>query len=396
MAFQQSPLLKYEASPAESFLSAPGDNFSSLFADSSSIPSTLNPKEMMTPDSFADGLDSRLSAIPESPEADNDDIGTPADSSTSEKKPVKKRKSWGQVLPEPKTNLPPRKRAKTEDEKEQRRVERVLRNRRAAQSSRERKRLEVEALEKRNKELETLLHNAQKTNLILVEELNRFRRSSGVVTRSSSPLDSLQDNITLSQQLFGSQDGQNITTEQSLMDQMMRSAVNPTEDEEQDEEAEEEEEKISQQTVSTDSTQRPAEMLCDPQCQSDDVPFSLGAAFGLSTALDADRYVLESSLLASPDSTTLDDDYMVGDSATCFTNPLPSDYDFDINDFLTDDANHAAYDIVAASNYAAADHELDLEIHDLETQISSDHPIQQPQLGASSSGCDAGGIAVGV
>ena len=30
--------------------------------------------------------------------------GTPA----PEKKPVKKRKSWGQQLPEPKTNLPPR------------------------------------------------------------------------------------------------------------------------------------------------------------------------------------------------------------------------------------------------------------------------------------------------
>ncbi|KAL6835943.1 transcriptional activator HAC1 [Trichoderma afarasin] len=432
MAFQQSPLLKFEASPAESFLSAPGDNFSSLFADSSSIPSTLNPKEMMTPDSFADDrLDSRLSAIPESPEADDDMDIAATEHSSSEKKPVKKRKSWGQVLPEPKTNLPPRKRAKTEDEKEQRRVERVLRNRRAAQSSRERKRLEVEALEKRNKELETLLHSAQKTNLILVEELNRFRRSSGVVTRSSSPLDSLQDNITLSQQLFGSQDGQNITTEQSLMDQMMRSAVNPTvnpaslspaltpipdkefphEDEEQEEEAEEE--KNSQQTVSTDSTQRPAVSIggdapvpvfshSGANClgldsvHQDDVPFSLGAAFGLSTALDADRYVLESSLLASPNSSTLDDDYMAGDSATCFTNPLPSDYDFDINDFLTDDANHAAYDIVAARNYAAADHELDLEIHDLETQISSDHPIQQPQSGASSLGCDDGGIAVGV
>ncbi|KAL6790707.1 transcriptional activator HAC1 [Trichoderma sp. SZMC 28012] len=432
MAFQQSPLLKFEASPAESFLSAPGDNFSSLFADSSSIPSTLNPKEMMTPDSFSDDrLDSRLSAIPESPEADDDMDIAATEHSSSEKKPVKKRKSWGQVLPEPKTNLPPRKRAKTEDEKEQRRVERVLRNRRAAQSSRERKRLEVEALEKRNKELETLLHSAQKTNLILVEELNRFRRSSGVVTRSSSPLDSLQDNITLSQQLFGSQDGQNITTEQSLMDQMMRSAVNPTvnpaslspaltpipdkefphEDEEQEEEAEEE--KNSQQTVSTDSTQRPAVSIggdapvpvfshSGANClgldsvHQDDVPFSLGAAFGLSTALDADRYVLESSLLASPNSSTLDDDYMAGDSATCFTNPLPSDYDFDINDFLTDDANHAAYDIVAARNYAAADHELDLEIHDLETQISSDHPIQQPQSGASSLGCDDGGIAVGV
>jgi transcriptional activator HAC1 len=109
MAFQQSPL-KFEASPAESFLSAPGDNFSSLFADSSSIPSTLNPKEMMTPDSFADDrLDSRLSAIPESPEADDDmDISAATEHSSSEKKPVKKRKSWGQVLPEPKTNLPPR------------------------------------------------------------------------------------------------------------------------------------------------------------------------------------------------------------------------------------------------------------------------------------------------
>lgn len=109
MAFQQSPLLKFEASPAESFLSAPGDNFSSLFADSSSIPSTLNPKEMMTPDSFADDH-SRLSAIPESPEADDDmeDISAATEHSSSEKKPVKKRKSWGQVLPEPKTNLPPR------------------------------------------------------------------------------------------------------------------------------------------------------------------------------------------------------------------------------------------------------------------------------------------------
>ncbi|KAF7712045.1 Transcriptional activator hacA-like protein [Penicillium ucsense] len=64
-----------------------------------------------------------------------------------EKKPAKKRKSWGQELPVPKTNLPPRKRAKTEDEKEQRRIERVLRNRAAAQTSRERKRLEMEKLE---------------------------------------------------------------------------------------------------------------------------------------------------------------------------------------------------------------------------------------------------------
>ncbi|KMU90453.1 transcriptional activator hac1 [Coccidioides immitis H538.4] len=71
-----------------------------------------------------------------------------------EKKPVKKRKSWGQELPIPKTNLPPRKRAKTEDEKEQRRIERVLRNRAAAQISRERKRLEIEKLETEKAKME--------------------------------------------------------------------------------------------------------------------------------------------------------------------------------------------------------------------------------------------------
>lgn len=61
-------------------------------------------------------------------------------------KPAKKRKSWGQELPEPKTALPPRKRAKTDDEKEQRRIERIKRNRAAAHNSRERKRQEAENL----------------------------------------------------------------------------------------------------------------------------------------------------------------------------------------------------------------------------------------------------------
>ncbi|EAA66464.1 hypothetical protein AN9397.2 [Aspergillus nidulans FGSC A4] len=77
-----------------------------------------------------------------------------AQTKPEEKKPAKKRKSWGQELPVPKTNLPPRKRAKTEDEKEQRRIERVLRNRAAAQTSRERKRLEMEKLESEKIDME--------------------------------------------------------------------------------------------------------------------------------------------------------------------------------------------------------------------------------------------------
>lgn len=51
------------------------------------------------------------------------------------------------VDPNFKTSLAPRKRARTSEEKEQRRMERILRNRRAAHASREKKRRHVEYLE---------------------------------------------------------------------------------------------------------------------------------------------------------------------------------------------------------------------------------------------------------
>ncbi|KAJ6787763.1 hypothetical protein PWT90_09048 [Aphanocladium album] len=368
MALQQSQ----QVSPTESLLSAPGDDYTSLFESSSPDNSvtTMNPMEMMTPQSYAGDKSDRLSPVPE----DEQDM-------SGDKKPTKKRKSWGQVLPEPKTNLPPRKRAKTDDEKEQRRVERVLRNRRAAQSSRERKRLEVEALEKRNQELESLLLNAQKANLLLVEELNRFRRDSGVVTRTSSPLDSLRDNqISLSPELFSSHDGHTADEKADGLVEDLLMAENPTvnpvalspELSPKKEPSTESESLEQNTTTSPDLTQRPAAMLSDLQCHTsaeDAAPFSIGDGFGLSTAADTDRYVLESGLLASPNSSTFDDDYMVGDSSTSFADQ--SFELFDINDFLSDEANHVASDIMAASNYAAADHGLDFKVHDPETQISS-------------------------
>lgn len=88
---------------------------------------------------------------------------------------AKKRKSWGQELPEPKTSLPPRKRAKTDDEKEQRRIERIKRNRAAAHNSRERKRQETEtlavALARANAELDAYrqLHGPLPSNVVLPE-----------------------------------------------------------------------------------------------------------------------------------------------------------------------------------------------------------------------------------
>lgn len=58
-----------------------------------------------------------------------------------------------------KTALPPGRRAKTDEEKEQRRIERILRNRRAAQASRDKKRKYVEYLESYIEKLNTNLLN---------------------------------------------------------------------------------------------------------------------------------------------------------------------------------------------------------------------------------------------
>ena len=127
------------------------------------------------------------------------------------KKPTKKRKSWGQELPTPKTNLPPRyafipphssshlltpissKRAKTEDEKEQRRIERVLRNRQAAQSSRERKRQEVEKLEgeksfieQQNESLKERLMTVEHEKFLLAQKLAKMTAQMEAIKRGSS------------------------------------------------------------------------------------------------------------------------------------------------------------------------------------------------------------------
>lgn len=295
---QASPNIKFETSPAESLLSTPGEMYPSLFSATATPPNTIDPMEAMTPSSFSE---SKQDVVPSTPAGEATaeagsaaSISTPAEitpgsAPSTEKKPAKKRKSWGQVLPEPKTNLPPRKRAKTEDEKEQRRVERVLRNRRAAQSSRERKRQEVEALEVRNKDLEARIHDIEKTNLLLVEELNKYRRNAGVVTRSSSLLDSLPGaGVALSQELFSSQDGH-----QALMSRLDYSSpsgptVNPSSLSPEPTEPvvtgqptqPTETAATSPSTVSkaADLTQRPAAMLCDLQCQSASLPRSWTAS----------------------------------------------------------------------------------------------------------------------
>ncbi|OBT82588.1 hypothetical protein VE02_08990 [Pseudogymnoascus sp. 03VT05] len=212
-----SPSIKFELSPAESLIeqfegSSPNESYPSLFDG-------MNPSEI-------DGSEYDYADYERfETQTDNDSVTAATnggDQTQPEKKVVKKRKSWGQQLPEPKTNLPPRKRAKTEDEKEQRRVERVLRNRRAAQSSRERKRQEVEALEsekvaieRRNRDLELRLAEAEARNLALEQQLHRLSSTSPylsspsqkAVDASSSP------QVTFSQPLFPSGDSAPFTNQ---------------------------------------------------------------------------------------------------------------------------------------------------------------------------------------
>lgn len=74
-----------------------------------------------------------------------------------------------------------RKRAKTDDEKEQRRIERVLRNRAAAQTSRERKRLEMEKLEGEKVVIE-------QQNEFLLQRLTQMETENGRLNKQVAQL----------------------------------------------------------------------------------------------------------------------------------------------------------------------------------------------------------------
>jgi len=108
-------------------------------------------------------------------------------------------------------------------------------------------------------------------------------------------------------------------------------------------------------------------------------------AFDLQTSIDADRYVLESQLLATPNSSSSEYDCVAGDAAFSFP---AADFDFD--DFLNDETSQPS----SAGNLVgglAAEPTLD----NPKTQASPEDPSLQPHAGASAYGCDNGGLAVG-
>ncbi|CCT69693.1 uncharacterized protein FFUJ_05599 [Fusarium fujikuroi IMI 58289] len=376
MEQQGSPASQFFQSPADSLMSAPEDAYTSLFAATTpSAASTVNPMDMLTPKSYND--DSLLPMIKQ----EEGVVSTPSPSPAPEKKTTKKRKSWGQVLPEPKTNLPPRKRAKTADEKEQRRVERVLRNRRAAQSSRERKRQEVEQLEKRNKDLEAAIQQAEQMNARLMDELAQMRKANGLPP--------------LSQELFSPQTthqpAETMVSPNATVDPMALSPCLSPVPEESEETLQQEpanETTLEQsENTSPDLTQRPAAMLSDLQSNiglapatSDDTLFSCGGSEFLSTSLDTDRYLIENGHLSSPFSSATDEPYLDFDTSS-FT--LDNSFNDELyNTFINDTDNGISVELQKPTDDAAAILSDEFRIYELENQVSSENPIQQPLPGA--------------
>ncbi|KAG6355481.1 hypothetical protein INS49_003443 [Diaporthe citri] len=394
-----SPLVKHESMP---------ESYPSLFASESSTPATMDPSALFSTPEPADCFSPRDLETP-GPEDETAD--------SSDKKPTKKRKSWGQVLPEPKTNLPPRKRAKTDDEKEQRRVERVLRNRRAAQSSRERKRQETEALAQKNKDLEAAVLELQRANAMLQQELKKVRPDLGGAAAPSS------NSMTLSQPLFPSHEingllqpsqasmdlieelvNKSNSTPKTVNPASISPALTPVPEEPEFEPAQEElntaaprAAEASQTDNSTPMTQYPAAVLCfDAVAASsaahvpatpvagvqlfDNAPLPVGDA-----SVGDDLNVYESLLASSPNASDLDLDHFSGDQQH-FDIAFDVNQQFDVDQWLESNP----FD----NGDGAFDNQQQLSLQDPAAPNPAQDSNLQPTAGASSSGCDARGIAV--
>lgn len=122
------------------------------------------------------------------------------------------------------------------------------------------------------------------------------------------------------------------------------------------------------------------------------------ASLDVSAAAISDSHVLESGVFDTPSPEDSGDYYLAGDSA--FSQPTGA-FDFDINEYLNNNewlegaTAHPAADNQQFADGVSTGIESAHGLQDPKTSSSPEDPNLQPQLGASSIGCDAGGIAVG-
>lgn len=107
-----------------------------------------------------------------------------------------------------KTTLPPRKRAKTKEEKEQRRIERILRNRKAAHHSREKKRMHLQLLEQKCDVMERLLASIGNLDEVVSDEGRLLLQEYRSMAHSDGEKDEVEPSATASSCGSGSENDQ--------------------------------------------------------------------------------------------------------------------------------------------------------------------------------------------
>ncbi|OAL00753.1 hypothetical protein IQ06DRAFT_294021 [Phaeosphaeriaceae sp. SRC1lsM3a] len=253
-----------------------------------SVPTTIKMEDLQVP------FDTPSPAPSSNMDMSQGSASTPAPTN-ADGKPVKKRKSWGQVLPEPKTSLPPRKRAKTEDEKEQRRIERVKRNRLAAHNSRERKRQEYEVLQAEKDQMEADLKSFKERMAQMEAELKFYRQKyPGEAPEHVFDLSASDSADTVCPARTSASFPSPISMDS--MDSPRDSSCQP-----------ETPASFEVATPEFDSTQYPAVILCDLQCRSDSGTLAPSRWTAMWAYLSLFHLTLQStkSLLSSTTSSTL-------------------------------------------------------------------------------------------
>ncbi|KAI4256191.1 MAG: hypothetical protein LQ352_002196 [Teloschistes flavicans] len=376
-------------------------------------PMAFSPEDFYPPHQTISLADTTLSACTPAPSS----VCDMREDGGDEKRPVKKRKSWGQELPVPKTNLPPRKRAKTEDEKEQRRIERVLRNRQAAQSSRERKRQEVEklegeksAIETMNDKLKELLMAAEHDKYVLEQKNRRLTDELAALKGGPSNRSSLAPSPSFSADGFKNQQAIKQENEDShchprtpislLSDSFSPSTFAST-DSRSPSPTTFDLGGFHALTSSPDMTQHPAAMLCDLQCQSGVSSLNSVTLLQQQPTSTKPQYAHQQPLILS-------DAYLNGLFATPAT--PPADISFFEDGFTTteqcDDPSNVftfdsmvdldangSYDIKLDSHTLLQDDDITQLQADLSHPTAPASPALQPCLGAPSSGRDGSGNA---
>jgi hypothetical protein len=125
--------------------------------------STVNPAQLSISQPDMNSANSSANATPEA--------GATKEASSESKK--RKNGSWGAPVGEFKRVIGPRKRAKTEEEKVQRQKERTLRNRRAAEASRQRKAEQYNLIERQRDYLQELVAKCIEQNTTLIQQIRQ-------------------------------------------------------------------------------------------------------------------------------------------------------------------------------------------------------------------------------